>query len=146
LREAQIQQYLRNIDTNMRRELAQRQGQEQQEFQAQCEALLNQVPPPEGEEEDEPPTKRLKVDTNAEESVEEGQVPEETDESTMTTNTEARTAAAAPEEIKPSQMKRKQLEVSQSRAKSAILYQCFSHSVFTVITGGTTSAGGTDGN
>lgn len=119
LRNSQLQTSLLEMDTRLRTEFQQAQQHEQEQLQQECEALLSRSVP--SEEDEEPPTKRMKVDSNTNEQEEKQVVESNPNQSTTTVdtastssnvaNTTEASATAKEEEPKPSQLKRKQLEV-----------------------------------
>lgn len=110
LRTQQLQQSLENLSSQITSEFQQQQAQERAKVQAECEELWNTVP----EEEEEPPTKRIKLDDGSiagNDAMEEVAVETSTSQQVDESTSSSVAAVAEQEEPKPSELKKKQLEV-----------------------------------
>lgn len=125
LRQQQLEQALIHVERNIRLNFRQEQARKQASLDALCEELLQQEPPtieerPEQKapavEEEEPPTKRARLEEedknepqeeedleDGELGEEEGRIMEEEEEETLQSTTS--------EEVKPSELKKQELEV-----------------------------------
>jgi hypothetical protein len=109
LRQGQLESSLEHLQQEQRREFAQQQEAQRNSLEFECHQLYNTSVPPHQEEE-EPPSKKMKIEEGQEvdESIETKD--DDKEETKSTVNEE--TVSIEQQEPKPSDAKRKQLEAS----------------------------------